>query len=141
MPVAEKGWRQTARRGKREAVLKDPESTGRKRAAKLYPLDKAELCEWSHEILKADWELTEGKEAEFTRADEESMLMYYSGSKEPFQNCKRSTQAARHHGPDKNTLNNEPGNVHRICHTCHNLWHVGNDPDYDWNNPGNLISD
>jgi len=43
-------------------------------------------------------------------------------------------QEARHHGPDKNTLNNEKGNVHRICHSCHNRWHTLNDEDYIWGN-------
>lgn len=30
-------------------------------------------------------------------------------------------------------MNNEAGNVHRICHMCHNKWHRANDADYDWN--------
>jgi hypothetical protein len=37
-------------------------------------------------------------------------------------------QQARHHGPDYNTLNNDPTNVSRICHVCHNRWHAANDP-------------
>lgn len=45
-------------------------------------------------------------------------------------------QQCRHHGPDKNTLNNDPGNVHRICHWHHNNWHALNDPDYDWSKAG-----
>lgn len=52
------------------------------------------------------------------------------GGKIPIVGCLDGMQQARHHGPDKNTLNNERGNVHRICHTCHNRWHTLNDPDY-----------
>lgn len=54
------------------------------------------------------------------------------GGTMPIVGCLDGKQQARHHGPDKNTLNNERGNVHRICHTCHNRWHTLNDPDYVW---------
>jgi hypothetical protein len=37
---------------------------------------------------------------------------------------------ARHHGPNKNVLENGPGNVHLICPTCHNRWHTMNDKYY-----------
>jgi hypothetical protein len=47
--------------------------------------------------------------------------------------CISGLQRARHHGPDKSTLNNEVGNVHRICDYCHNRWHTLNDEGYDWN--------
>lgn len=46
--------------------------------------------------------------------------------------CLDGKQQARHHGPDKNTLNNDTGNVHRICHQCHNRWHARNDEGYVW---------
>ena len=53
----------------------------------------------------------------------------------------KSTEAARelgadevghrHHGPDKNVLNNTPGmNLHGICSRCHTRWHALNDPFY-----------
>ncbi len=99
--------------------LKDQQSTGRKRAASLYPLDPKALCEWA------------GKEN-------------VGGGQNPISGCGlRSgtfigTQQSRHHGPDKNTLNNEVGNVHRICHSCHNEWHGKNDKDYV---PGSIIGD
>lgn len=32
-------------------------------------------------------------------------------------------------------MNNEAGNVHRICHDCHYKWHRANDKNYNWNNP------
>lgn len=54
------------------------------------------------------------------------------GGKRPIVGCIDGKQEARHHGPDKNTLNNETGNVHRICHTCHNRWHARNDEGYIW---------
>lgn len=109
-PVAEveedeNGPRYISRTYKREGTLKDQQSTGRKRAAKLYPLDFEAPCEWQG-LAKA------------------------GGGKYPIVGCESGTQQARHHGPDKNTLNNDEGNVHRICHKCHNRWHTKNDLDY-----------
>lgn len=92
---------------KRDAALKDQQSTGRKRAAKLYPLDREAPCEWAN-IEKAGGGIT-------------------------IRGCETGKQQARHHGPDYNTLNNEPGNVHRICHHCHRKWHEANDPTKDEN--------
>ncbi|MFG2268113.1 hypothetical protein [Streptomyces sp. NPDC048720] len=93
---------------KDDSSLKDQQSTGRKRAARWFPIDKSALCEWA------------GK-------------TNCGGGKHPITGCVGNLQQARHHGPDKNTLNNEKGNVHRICHTCHNRWHTLNDHDYVWN--------
>ena len=96
---------------KTDAALKDQQSTGRKRAAQLYPLFRESLCEWA-------------------------ALEKAGGGNHPIRGCairEDSTpglQKHRHHGPDKNTLNNEEGNVHRICTGCHNLWHAQNDGDY-----------
>lgn len=92
---------------KDDSVLRDQQSTGRKRAAKMYPLDEHGQCEWS-------------------------MKKNVGGGEFPIVGCINGKQQARHHGPDKNTLNNETGNVHRICHTCHNRWHTLNDPTYVW---------
>lgn len=92
---------------KDDSVLRDQQSTGRKRAAKMYPLDEHAPCEWS-------------------------MKKNAGGGEFPIVGCLSNKQQARHHGPDKNTLNNESGNVHRICHTCHNRWHTLNDPTYVW---------
>lgn len=97
-----------SRRNKRDDSLKDQQSTGRKRAARLYPLHSDQPCEWR------------GRER-------------MGGGSNPIRGCDNGLQQARHHGPDKNTLNNEEGNVHRICHGCHNRWHAANDPDYDPN--------
>src|SRR5205809_2598849 len=84
---------------KDDSALIDQQSTGRKRAAKAYPMDPTMLCEWS-------------------------MKKNVGGGKNPIVGCLAGLQQARHHGPDKNTLNNEQGNVHRICHHCHNRWHT-----------------
>lgn len=94
-------------RGKRDATLKDQQSTGRKRAAQLFPLDREADCEW--------------KSRKFA-----------GGGIQPIIGCINGKQEARHHGPDKNTLNNEVGNVHRICAKCHNRWHTRNDDGYEW---------
>lgn len=98
---------QGTRRTKRDAALKDQQSTGRKRAARMYPLDRTLACEWK---LKANC----------------------GGGLYPILGCFSGVQEARHHGPDKSTSNNEEGNVHRICYCCHNRWHAVNNPDYDW---------
>jgi hypothetical protein len=98
---------QAFRTYKDDSALKDQQSTGRKRAAKMYPLDTEADCEWQ-------------------------MKKNCGGGKLPIIGCLNGKQEARHHGPDKNTLNNEKGNVHRICHFCHNRWHTLNDPDYVW---------
>jgi hypothetical protein len=90
------------RRYKNDSALKDQQSTGRKRAAKLYPKDRNAPCEWR------------GKQN-------------CGGGINPIQGCLDGLQQAIHHGPDYSTLNNEPDNVHRICHTCHNRWHAAND--------------
>lgn len=94
-------------RGKNDNSLRDQQSTGRKRAAVLYPLNPEANCEWKG-------------------------LKLAGGGKQPIIGCYEGKQQARHHGPDKNTLNNDIGNVHRICHHCHNRWHTLNDEDYEW---------
>lgn len=97
--------------GGRGAPTKDPEnvtdplSTGRKRAAQLYPIFRGEACEW------------QGKKN--------------CGGGHPITGCVNGVQKDRHHGPVKNPLHNELGNVHRICKKCHNRWHAVNDQIYD----------
>jgi len=109
-PIAEEEVIEDERRSlhrtyKREGTLKDQQSTGRKRAALLYPLDREASCEWRE-------------------------LRNCGGGPKPIIGCNGGLQQSRHHGPDKNTLNNDQGNVHRICHKCHNRWHTVNDPLY-----------
>lgn len=91
----------------RDSALKDQQSTGRKRAAKMYPLMDAP-CEWANKSN-------------------------CGGGLKPILGCLDGLQQARHHGPDKSVTNNEQGNVHRICHACHYRWHAANDLTYDWN--------
>jgi hypothetical protein len=99
------------RRTKPDHALKDQQSTGRKRAARLYPLDKEALCEWA------------------LRPEQGGGIAIPGCGLRP--GTKPGKQQSRHHGPDYNTLNNEAGNVHRICHSCHNAWHAANDPNKD----------
>lgn len=99
--------------------ITDPTSTGRKRAAQLYPIFKDMLCEWSG-------------------------LKYAGGGVVPIIGCggnliqpnsKAGDGGDVHHGPDKNTVNNAPGNVHRICKSCHHAWHAANDVYYGKKRP------
>lgn len=75
----------------------------------MYPLHREQPCEWQG-------------------------LTNSGGGKYPILGCVTGLQESRHHGPDKSTSNNEEGNVHRICHRCHNRWHAANNKEYDWNN-------
>lgn len=83
----------------------DPISTGRKEAAKKFPIKPGMVCEWA-------W------------------LRYAGGGVEPIIGCPGHPAEAIHHGPDKNTMHNVEGNIHRICAECHNRWHAANDEHY-----------
>jgi len=88
--------------------MKDPLSSGRKRAAEILPdtLLETMICEWA-------------------------LLKKAGGGVYPIEGCHGNKATDRHHGPDKNTLNNERGvNLHGICSFCHNRWHAKNDPTY-----------
>lgn len=99
-------YRTSRSRGRRSAG--DSQSSGRKQAAKLYPLNGDAPCEWAG-------------------------YANCGGGDVPILGCLEGKQQARHHGPEKNVQNNEEGNVHRICHYCHYRWHAKNDATYDWN--------
>lgn len=100
--------KRTSERTKNDQQLKDPHSTGRKRAVTLHGhADPSQPCEW------------QGK-------------ANCGGGRFPILGCMSGTQENLHHGPDKNTLNNERTNIHKICSQCHNRWHTLNDPDYEW---------
>jgi hypothetical protein len=103
-PVATEG-----RAYKEDEDVTDPKSTGRKRAAQLYPLPKE-----GEDKLECEWRY----------------LKFAGGGVYPIIGCIVGFASHRHHGPDKNTLNNSMGNVHRICHHCHNRWHTLNDAIY-----------
>jgi hypothetical protein len=92
----------------------DPESTGRKRVKKMFPIPAGTACEWAG-LAKA------------------------GGGIYPIIGCLNNPATDWHHGPDKNTLNNtkmsrgvgaHSENVHIICSFCHNAWHAANDPTY-----------
>lgn len=103
---------------KDENDMTDPESAGRKRAAALLPKDILEtmICEWS-------------------------MLKEAGGGIYPIKGCHNNKATDRHHGPDKNTLNNERGtNLHAICSYCHNRWHAANDNTYEGERPKDATS-
>ena len=92
--------------GNKAAIdITDVQSTGRKRAALLFPIEEGMICEWSY-------------------------LKFAGGGVVPIIGCMDNPATDRHHGPDKNTLNNKPENVHRICATDHNRWHQLNDQFY-----------
>jgi hypothetical protein len=83
----------------------DPVSTGRKRAKEMYPIHAGMVCEWAG-------------------------LKRAGGGVISIIGCVGRPASDRHHGPDKNTMNNAEGNLHRICDHCHNTWHAANDPYY-----------
>jgi hypothetical protein len=110
----------------KEEGFRDQTSTGRKRAAVLYPIPpEGMLCEWAG-------------------------LSSAGGGPVPIVGCRNTrivpskkkeavpdgcAPGAIHHGPDKSTINNEPWNVSRICTFCHNRWHALNDPFYSKDRP------
>lgn len=101
-PVTSTGNRDGMAWSKHDGNIIDAKSTGRKRAAKLYPLQPNTPCEWQG-------------------------LRYAGGGMFPIYGCEKGFHKHRHHGPDLSTLNNQDGNVHRICNDCHNIWHTNND--------------
>jgi hypothetical protein len=95
-----------------EKVYKDALSTGRKRAALLYPIQTGQVCAWA-------WHKNCG------------------GGINPISGCTGRPATNLHHGPDKSVFNNEPDNVSAICEYCHNRWHVANDHYYIEPRPAN----
>lgn len=101
---------------KDDADVKDQTSVGRKRAVLMFPVSDGMVCEWAH-------------------------LKFAGGGAIPIVGCegtilyREKGKSAVHHGPDKSTLNNVVGNVHRICVSCHNRWHTLNDPYYPATRP------
>lgn len=103
--------------------ITDATSTGRKRAAQIMPFFEGQVCGWAG-------------------------LKHAGGGVVPILGCQgntiadvKTTEAAheagadevghRHHGPDKNVLNNTPGmNLHGVCSVCHTRWHAVNDRYY-----------
>jgi len=95
------------------ADMADAESTGRKRAAVILPDEIISVmrCEWA-------------------------LLKEAGGGVNPIKGCPGNQASDRHHGPDKNTLNNERiENLHAVCDWCHNRWHAANDDTYEGSRP------
>lgn len=84
----------------------DPKQTGRTRALRMYPINPDADCEWQG-------------------------FKNCGGGKYPIIGCFNGKQQHRHHGPDKNTFNNDRRNVSLICGVCHNRWHTMNDVDHE----------
>lgn len=93
-------------------IYKDAISTGRKRAAALYPIGVGQVCEWA-------WRKDCG------------------GGIIPVFGCTGRPATNIHHGPDKSTLNNARENISVICTFCHNRWHAANDKFYPQPRPVN----
>lgn len=85
--------------------ITDVQSTGRKRAAQMYPITEGMKCEWQS-------------------------LARAGGGVIPSIGCHNGMASNVHHGPNKSTLDNRKENVHRICSKCHNRWHSANDEFY-----------
>jgi hypothetical protein len=97
---------------KEDEEVTDPKSTGRKRAVLVKPITEGMVCEWAN-------------------------LKFAGGGIYPVIGCPGNPATNIHHGPDKNTLNNDLTNLHAICSPCHNRWHTRNDPTYPEDIPGN----
>jgi hypothetical protein len=102
------------RRYKNDDAVTDQQSTGRKRAAKLYPLTDAN-----------------GNKKPCDFANKSAVLPKYmevqiDGCGVRPHTMPNPAQSRHHH--DYNTLNNERENVGLLCHSCHNLLHARNDP-------------
>lgn len=102
--------------------VKDPhevtdwESTGRKRAKEIAVIFDGMVCQWA-------------------------FLKFAGGGAVPIVGCNgnqlwpqsedKKLRGDRHHGPDKNVLNNAPlVNLWVLCTDCHNRWHTLNDKLY-----------
>jgi hypothetical protein len=106
--------RHITRRNKDDQAVTDPQSTGRKRAAKLYPLRNSDGSPIPCDLA--------GKKSP-------TLPGYY---KVQIDGCgiRQGSLAAnaqsRHHW-SYNTLDNERSNIGLLCHSCHNLIHARND--------------
>lgn len=100
----------TGRKLKPNSRLRNPARTGRSRANSVKPIKPGDICEWSQ-------------------------LKSAGGGLVPITGCLNNAAVTVHHGPDKDWLNNEPENLHKICDDCHKAYHKFNDPFYVWVRP------
>lgn len=114
LDTEEPDTRKITRRLKNDDAVTDQQSTGRKRAAALYPLKDA-----NGNSLPCDYANLPAP-----------TLPNYMEVQIDGCGIRKGTVAgkaqARHHH-DYNTLNNERSNVALLCHSCHNLLHAKND--------------
>lgn len=116
------------RKFKANEDIKDQTSTGRKRAAALYPIPTVQeggmTCEWAwlvqagggvFPVVGCQGNIIADTKEKIYEEDGTTVSIYPGHA---------------HHGPDKSTLNNDLGNVHRVCPVCHNRWHSLNDDFY-----------
>jgi len=104
---------------------KDRRSTGRKQAAIMYPI----ICR------NCDRPTTKRNRDEEPCSCNNRItdLCEWQGKKDcgggviPIVGCAEGRQVDRHHGPIKDPMVNEVGNVHRICSVCHQRYHHLND--------------
>lgn len=103
-------------------------STGRKRAAMVAVIYPGQVCEWAW-LRSAGGGVGGG-------------IIGCTGNR--IADVKKNTdvpanadmRGERHHGPDKNVLNNSVGvNLHRICAECHKRWHAVMDRYYEGERP------
>ena len=86
----------------------DPKSTGRKRAAMLAPILTGQVCAW------AGLRHAGGGVVPILGCNGHALIENKGGDSK-----QGLWQGDRHHGPDKNTLNNSVGmNLHSICVDC-----------------------
>jgi hypothetical protein len=114
--------------------FKDAASTGRHRAALLYPYicdscghTKSQHADGTEACTKevCDCSLYKWSPCEWRNTGNNG------GGRNPTIGCGDGIGTDRHHGPIKDPLRNELGNVHRICSKCHQRWHMLNDNYYD----------
>lgn len=109
---------------------KDPKSTGRKEAAKLYPII-CRTCSLPTTRINRESGQCECGPSRTTDPCEWQGKKNCGGGSVPITGCADGTQVDRHHGPIKSPIRNHVGNVHRLCSKCHQRWHTLNDPGYD----------
>lgn len=92
---------------KADEDIRDPKSTGRKRAVLVKSISPGDICEWAG-------------------------LKFAGGMIDPIVGCMGNLAAAIHHGQqgNKSTLDNRVENLAKICDTCHNRVHSLNDKYY-----------
>lgn len=111
-----------------EQSYKDRRSTGRKRAAVMYPIVCRNCNNPTTKTRKDQTVCTCGSRT--TDACEWQGKKNCGGGSVAIVGCPDGRQVDRHHGPIKDPMVNEVGNVHRICQKCHQRYHHLNDENW-----------